>query len=132
MAAARGSYDTQTTPSRILPDLYKVGRASSSLCSGGFYGPRPGSSRQLRNLPPTPWQLLGLRGNPGIYMAVTGLLDCCHVPPVTASHAHRRMQAGRWAEPARVSAECQQGVGRASTDLLIINRNSDSAHPYVE
>ena len=45
-------------PSSILPDLYKVGRASSALLagvgppSGGFYGPRPGSSCQLRSLAP--------------------------------------------------------------------------------
>ena len=31
MAAARGPYDTRPTPSRISPDLYKVGRALSVL-----------------------------------------------------------------------------------------------------
>ena len=88
--------------------------------------PRPGSSRKLRNLPQTPWQLLGLRGNPKVYMAVTGHLECCHVHPVTATHIGGRRQDVGPSLPG-----CRPGVGRASTDLLIIDRYSDGARPYV-
>ena len=37
-------------------------------------------------------------------------------------------QAGRRAEPARASAGCR----RALTDLLITDRNSEGAHPYID
>ena len=80
----------------------------------------------------------------GSYLVFVAILESikkkygCYGPPGMLSctsrnsHAHRRTQAGRWAKPARVSAECRPGVGRASTDLLIIDWNSDGARPYVE
>ena len=41
-------------------------------------------------------------------------------------------QAGRRAEPTRVSPERCPGVGRASTDLLITDRNLEGARPYID
>ena len=82
-------------------------RMHSVLGSSRRRADSTGSSRQLRNLSPTPWQLLGLRGNPCCY-GLPGRLSCTS----RNSHAHRRTQAGCWAEPARVSAERRPGVRR--------------------
>ena len=132
-ATAQGSFDTQTTPSHNLTELVQCRACLERTpfwcraALGGLYGLRPGSSRQLRNLPQTPWQLLGLRGNPGIYLAVMGLLECCHLHPVTSTHI-----GGCRQDVGRSLPGWRPGVGRASTDLLIINRYSDGARPYVE
>ena len=50
------------------------------------------------------WQSLSLCGCYG----PPGMLSCTS----RNSHAHRRTQAGRWAEPARVSVECWAGIDR--------------------
>ena len=98
-----------------------------------------GPSCQLRrNLAQTrcPWQLLGLLGNHGVYMAVTGFTLCLlQEAPCTSRYTSRYAAThirGRRQDVGRSLPKCPPGVGRASTDLLIIDRNLDGARPYVE
>ena len=56
-----------------------------------------------------------------------GLLECCLLHPVTSMHIGGRRQT-----VGRSLLGCRPGVGRASADLLIVDRISDGAGPYVE
>ena len=73
------------------------------------------------------WQSWGLYGCYGVYTWC--LLDGRHVHPVTATHiGGHRQDVG---DVGRSLPGCWPRVARASTDLLIIDRNLDGAAPAL-